>query len=89
MAKKAKKVLTEQEQAPHASLVEVRNSIQVATDCSRKEAAEIANNLTAKQCDAVVAADGDKAKIATATAPAKAVVKKASEDKKDEKNSKK
>jgi len=54
---------TEQEKAPHKSLVEVRNAIEVAKECGRKEAAGIANKLTYKQCDLVVAADGDKGKI--------------------------
>lgn len=54
---------TEQEKAPHKSLVQVRNAIEVAKECSRKEAAVIANMLTNKQCDLVVAADGDKGKI--------------------------
>lgn len=62
---------TEQELNPHKSLVEVRNSIQFATECGRKQAAEIANQLTGGQCDAVVAADGDKKKIEDAIQPAK------------------
>lgn len=60
---------TEQEKAPHKSLVEVRNAIEVAKECSRKEAAGIANKLTHKQCDLVVAADGDKGKIEQAIKP--------------------
>lgn len=61
---------TEQEKAPHRSLVEVRNAIEAANENrSRKEAAKIANSLTHKQCDAVVAADGDAAKVEQAIKP--------------------
>lgn len=60
---------TEQEKAPHKSLTEVRNAIEVAKDCTRAAAAKIANELTHKQCDAVVAADGDKAKVLQAIKP--------------------
>lgn len=60
---------TIQEKNPHKSLVEVRNTIQVVIDCSRKEAADIANNLNHSQCDAIVKADGDKAKVEAAIKP--------------------
>lgn len=65
---------TIQEKNPHKSLVEVRNSIEIVTGCIRKEAAAIANNLTHEQCDAVVKADGDEAKIKQAIQPVKPVV---------------
>lgn len=70
---------TEQEKNPHKSLVEVRNTIEITTECSRKEAAAIANNLTHAQCDAIVQADGDEAKVKAAIKP---VVEKAAEPEK-------
>ncbi len=60
---------TEQEKKPHKSLVQVRNTIETVTKCTRKQAAEIANGLTASQCDKVVEADGDAAKVAEAIKP--------------------
>ncbi|MEQ8636905.1 hypothetical protein [Gimesia maris] len=60
---------TIQEKNPHKSLVEVRNTIEVVTECTRKQAAAIANNLTHAQCDAIVKADGDKAKVEAAIKP--------------------
>ena len=64
--------LTEQEKNPHASLVEVRNAIEATLDGtnSRAQAAAIANELTHDQCDKIVAADGDVAKIKAAMKPA-------------------
>lgn len=58
--------LTQQEQQPHESLVQVRNAIQSSLECPRKEAALIANELTHDQCEKVVAADADKAKVEAA-----------------------
>lgn len=68
---------TDQEKEPHASLVEVRNTIEVVTGVPRREAAAIANQLTSTQCDAVVKADGDpeKVKQAIQIAVAKKVAK--------------
>jgi len=67
---------TEQEKNPHKSLVEVRNTIEIITECTRREAAIIANSLTHAQCDAIVKADGDEAKVKAAIKP---VVEKAVE----------
>jgi len=61
--------LSEQQKTPHASLVQIRNVIEVVTECSRKDAAEIAGNLTVDQCNRIVSADGDAAKIKEAIKP--------------------
>lgn len=61
--------LTPQEKQPHESLVSVRNSIEAALECTRREAASIANQLTGEQCDKVIAADGDAKKIKAAIEP--------------------
>lgn len=72
--------LTDQEKNPHPSLVEVRNAIEATLDGNqcRSQAAAIANELTHDQCDKIVAADGDAAKIKAAmkTAETKATEKK-------------
>jgi len=67
---------TEQEKNPHKSLVEVRNTIEILTECTRKQAASIANHLTHAQCEAIVEADGDEAKVKAAIRP---VVEKTAE----------
>ena len=58
--------ITDQEAHPHASLVQVRNTIEVITGCTRREAASTANKLTCEQCDAIVKADGDADKVKAA-----------------------
>ena len=56
---------TQQEKQPHASLVQVRNSIEAAKGVTRLQAAGIANNLTDEQCEAVLAAGAKKGQAAT------------------------
>lgn len=60
------KQLTTQEQAPHESLVSVRNCVEACLNLSRVEAAGIVNNLSHKQCDLVITADGDPVKVKAA-----------------------
>lgn len=66
-----KKELTSQEQNPHRSLVQVRNSIECSLGVTRSHAASIANGLSNLQCDLVVRADGNKQHIQDAIQPAK------------------
>lgn len=79
--------LTEQEKKPHPSLIEVRNSIEVALGetGTRRKAANIANQLTHDQCDKVVEANGDTSKVMSAI---KTTAQKVQSDEDAEKESK-
>ena len=67
------KNLAQQEKDPHPSLVQVRNSLEVALVLTRGEAANAANGLSHKQCDDIVAAHGDAGKIKAVLKPPKNV----------------
>lgn len=83
--------LTEQEKNPHSSLVEVRNAIEATLDGNkcRSQAAAIANELTHEQCDKIVAADGDIAKIKAAMKPAEQKVVEKKTEQADKSSAKK
>lgn len=83
------RTLTAQEKQPHESLIEVRNSIEVALgDGTRRKAASIANNLTHDQCDKVIAANGDTGKVLAAINPVAEKVQADETKQKEEKASK-
>ena len=64
-----KDLRTEQEIAPHAGLVEVRNAVQKhckdedGSLVSRRRAAAMCNLLTDSECDGIISADKDAEKI--------------------------